>query len=253
MITIFLAASVLLPTQDAAPPASPPPVSTESAQPEKSVNPEALRERIREMRMNLLLGGERVRAAETEAVDFYQGKIASIEEHVDTIHADLAEKRASYDLALDRTLGGKDAGARGSSMAEAAGLRSEIASLEGESAQLEARRSHLYDLIAAVEKRDDERDRLVARLDAGPGLIGGFELAVGSVGLAPAVQVAEAGSPLEDDALVRDLLQRDPVGARRILFEADPQGYWERFPLRPPAAELRRALDFPPPDLPGLR
>ncbi len=218
-----------------------------------SVSAEALRQRIHDMRMNLLIGGDRVRQAEGEAVAFYRGKVDAVESRIDSVAIDLTEKRASYDLALERTLGGPDPTTRTVAMSRAASLRTEIASLEGETAKLDARRSHLLELISAVDDRDEERERLVTQIETGPELDPGFAFAVGTVGLAPAALPVESTSPLDDDELVRDLLERDPVGARRILFETDPRGYWERFPLRPPTSALRRAFDFPPPDLPGRR
>ena len=115
------------------------------------------------------------------------------------------------------------------------------------------KRTHLYKLIDAVEERDRERDRLVTQLEAGGSFETGLDFALGTVGLAPAVQPAEPASPFEDDVLVRDLLVRDPRAARRILFEADPATYWQRFPLRPPARALSQALVFPLADLPGRR
>ena len=72
------------------------------------------------------------------------------------------------------------------------------------------------------------------------------------IGLAPNAPI-EAGAPLEDEALLGDLMARDPRGTRAMLYQADPTSYWERFPLRPPLRELKSALAFPRPDPVGRR
>lgn len=214
---------------------------------------EALRQRIHDMRMNLLLGGDRVRQAESEAVQFYSEKAGIIDQRLDSNSAELAEKRAVYDLALDRSLAATDSGVRLKAMREAGVLRAEITGLEDEASDLAGKRKYIGKAIRNVESRDRERERLVAQLatasDFGPST--GFPL--GSIGLAPPVEASAPASPLDDPELVEDLLQRDPRGARRILFEADPEGYWLRFPLQPPAETLRAALRFPLPDLPNHR
>ena len=45
--------------------------------------------------MSLLLGGDQVKKAEAEAVDFYGRRIELIDTRMDTVHSDLAEKRAN--------------------------------------------------------------------------------------------------------------------------------------------------------------
>ena len=128
LFSIFTTSLLTLqaPVQDPAPGGGQVPVpeaaTTEASQAPR-VTPGELRDRIHEMRMNLLLGGERVREAEGEAVHFYRSKITTIEERVDSIHVELAEKRASYDLALDRSLSGSDAVARSNAMSQASALR----------------------------------------------------------------------------------------------------------------------------------
>ena len=219
----------------------------------KSVDAESLRSRIHDMRMNLLLGGDQVRKAEREAIDFYGNKAELVDQRLDTIRGDLTEKRAAYDIVLDRALNSSDAQERTKAMREATTLRAEITSLESEASDLSGKRNGLGKLIANVESRDKERERLVAQIETTEDFSGGFGIPMTSIGLAPPTQPAEAASPLQDDALVADLLERDPVAARRLLFDADPSGYWQRFPLRPPTAELREALKFPLPDLPGER
>ena len=77
---------------------------------------EDLRARIHDMRMSLLLGGEKVQQAESEAIGFYGEKISVIEERLDVIQSELSEKRATYDVSLDRALSADDAEARASAM-----------------------------------------------------------------------------------------------------------------------------------------
>jgi len=217
------------------------------------VNAESLRARIREMRMNLLLGGDQVRTAEGEARQFYGGKIEGVDTRIDALHSDLAAKRPGYELALDRALTGNSADERRAALGEASALRAEIGALEGEANELGTRRANLSQLVVAIEARDRERERLVARMEASSGVDESFSLPLASIGLAPVVTAKPAASPLQDDDLVRDLLSRDPIGGRGVLFELDPVGYWRRFPLRPPVDGLRQALQFPLPDLPESR
>ena len=214
----------------------------------------ALKQRIHEMRMNLLLGGDQVRQAEGEAIEFYGQKMEFVDQRLDTLRVELSEKRAYYDLLLDRALSGQDPAQRRSAMLEASKLRAELSSLEAESSSLVQKRQNLAKLVSAVESRDRERERLVAQLETSGDFDQGLGFPLASVGLAPVGQLeASSTTPLEDDQLVQDLLKRDPRGARRILFELDPVRYWHRFPLRPPAAVLPGAIPFPLPDLPGRR
>jgi hypothetical protein len=217
------------------------------------VNAESLRARIRDMRMNLLLGGDQVRTAEGEARHFYSGKMEHVDARIDTLHSDLSAKRPGYELALDRALTAGSPEERRAALNEASGLRSEIGSLEEEAIQLGGRRKNLSQLVVAIEARDRERERLVAQLEASSDVETSFSLPLASIGLAPVVNAEPAASPLDDDALVRDLLSRDPIGGRGVLFDLDPVGYWQRFPLRPPVDRLQQALQFPLPDLPGSR
>lgn len=218
-----------------------------------SASAEALRQRIHGMRMNLLLGGDRVRKAEDEAIDFYGGKMELVEQRLDSIRVELAEKRASYDVLLDRALNAESAGGRAGAMREAAVLRREISALGTEADELEGRRKGYSKLVSSIESRERDRERLVAQIETSSGPDDGLGLPLPSIGLAPDVQPSEGASPLDDPRLIEDLLERDPLRARRLLFEMDAESYWERFPLRPPAELIRTSLPFPPPDLPGSR
>ena len=216
-------------------------------------NAAELKSRIHEMRMNLLTGGPKVRDAEREAIDFYGGKVELVERRLDTIRADLSEKRATYDLALERALGAETSDQRSKAMAEASSLSVEIVTLEEEAEALTSKRGDLGKMITAVESRDRERERLMAQLETTEGFGLMTDLPMASVGLAPAVIPDTPASPLANNALVEDLLKRDPRGARKLFFETDPKGYWTRFPLKPPGDVMIRTLEFPLPDLPGSR
>ena len=214
-----------------------------------------LRKRVHDMPNDLLLGGENVQRAEAEAASFYEEKIEVVDRRLDSLEVELSEKRATYDVALRGALGAESVDARTSAMGRASVLRREISSLESESTSLTDRRAQIARVVDAVEDRGRQRESLAARLEAsGQGAEEVYGLLFGGgFGLAPELPAAEPASPLEDMGLVEDLLDLDPVGARRVLFEADPAGYWRRFPLRPPGDALADALRFPPPDLPGSR
>jgi hypothetical protein len=221
---------------------------------ERALDAEALKNRIHEMRMNLLLGGDQVRRAETEAADFYSQKGELVDQRLDGVMADLSEKRAAYGVLLDRALTTPDPAKRSQTLAEAAVLRRELDELESTETDLGKRRQRIGEIVASIESRERERQKLATEIETSAdyesGLLG---LPYAGIGLAPAVPATEIASPLAEDSLVRDLLERDPRGARRLLFEADPAGYWQRFPLQPPADVLKRAIPFPAADLPGKR
>ncbi len=221
--------------------------------PVDSAQVEGLRGRIHGMRMNLLLGGDRVRQAESDATQFYRGKVELIEKRLDSVAAELAELRASYDVTLGHALQGGDGEQRKKTLSEAAEQRGKIQGLETEETELADRRSRLERLVQAVEARGRERERLAAKIESGPGFDEALAFPLGEIGLAPELEVLAPSSPLDDQGLIADLLARDPVAAHRLLYETDPDGYWELFPLQPPADALRAALDFPLPDLPGQR
>lgn len=216
---------------------------------------EALKTRIHDMRTNLLLGGDHVRSAEAQAVEFYGTKLDAVDQRIDTIEVDLTEKRASYDATLRSALAAPDPAARKAATDRAMGLRAEIDSLSAEAEGLRGKRGDVVELIAAVEARGRERERLATRLETS----GDFRdelygLPLGAVGLAPTTTgVPRAGSVFDDPQLMRDMLEQDPIAASRLFYETDPERYWQHFPLRPPEPVLREALPFPLPDLPGRR
>lgn len=214
---------------------------------------EALRQRIHQMRMDLLTGGDLVREAEDQAIGFYREKAEFVERRLDTLGSDLSERRATYDVVLERALSSEATEARLRALEEAQPLRREISVLEEERDGLSGKRENLSKLIASVSSRERERQRLIEMVESTEEVPDALGMAWTGIGLAPPPVPIEAGSPLEDDSLLTDLLARDPRAARALLFDADPVGYWDRFPLTPPAADLRNALVFPLPDLPDRR
>jgi hypothetical protein len=180
-----------------------------------SARVEALRTRIHGMRMDLLLGGEKVRKAETDAAQFYRSRVELVDQRLDSVAGELTELEANYQSTLTRTL-------QSSGEARPAALR-------------------------------EASEQLSTKIESYTEYGENFAMYVGGIGLAPEVEVTPASSPLSDDGLIQDLLAIDPVAARRVLFEGDPEAYWRRFPLQPPEAILRKTLRFPPPDLPGQR
>jgi len=237
----------------ASPPAKAVAAAAKPADPaEEAGRVEALRQRIHGMRMDLLLGGDRVRQAEGDARRFYQEKVELVEKRLDELAAELAEARSSYQVLLDRALAAKPE-ERARTLGEAREQHARIAGLEGEQAELTGRRTQLEKLVAAVDNRAREREKLSTKIESDVDVSGPLGFPLADIGLAPEVEALAPGSPLDDEALVGDLLARDPVGARRLLFAADPKGYWTLFPLQPPAAALRAVLQLPPPDLPGQR
>jgi len=218
------------------------------ATPATKVGVDELRARIHEMRLSLLFGGDKVKSAEGEAIGFYNQRIESVNKSLDGLETDLAEKRASYDMALEQSL---ESGAGAPALQRAQTLRAEIANLEHDADDLATTRTNLGKLVQTVQARQRERDILAARMNASSAEDLGAGFTLGSVGLAPDVQVRPDVSPFDDERLVQDLFARDPVAAARTLYAADPERYRREFPLRPPAEALRKALVFPLPDLPA--
>ncbi len=217
-------------------------------------SPEDLRQQIRVLRHGLLTGGELVRGAESEAQQFYQKKIQDIDHRMDSITADLADVRASYEVTLEKILGSATEAAgleRGAALTGASGLLAAIEGLEAERETLRARRTGFMKAIRIIKVRSRERERLALQLETSPVAdLPSFILP--SVGLAPA-PIQRPNPLLDDTGLVQDLVHKDPVRAKRLLFEVMPEVYWARWPLSPPAKVLSRALPFPQPDMPGRR
>lgn len=213
-----------------------------------------LQKRIHEMRMNVLLGGDKVRQAETEAIDFYNRQSGLVEQRIDSMETDLVTKRAEYEVALDGALRSADPAARAQATRKAMGSSAEIGELEQELERMKGKRTGVSRLVATVSARKRDRENLAAEIETSDGLAGiEFGLPLMAVGFAPAAESGAGASPFDDERVVNDLMSRDPRAAKALLFEANPARYWERFRLQPPAVPLVKALSFPPPDVPGQR
>jgi len=247
ILMIFSLATLFLPMLVVQTPA---PAAAERTEP--ALDAEALREQMSNLRRTLLLGGENVNQSEQEAIRFFRSKLRSVDTRLDQIQGELVEKRTAYDMALDRAGQAADSTARDAALAEAATLQDGIQELEEESTSLQASRKALLAEIARIEKRRRDRERLAAKLDAQGATPDFVPFVPGDVGLAPAAPEPE--NPLLTNPELRDdFLRRYPLRGRQFLFEADPDEYWRRWPLVPPAEVLARAIPFPAPDLPGRR
>jgi len=243
-ITLIAFSALNLAARQESPPAAAERSSAAAAEP--------LRERIHSMRHDLLVGGSMVRKAEDEATAFYRSRSQDLDRQTDDVAVELAERRAAYALALDRTLSALDPERQRAAASDASRLKTEITSLERELAALDARRNEFQAAIDTLERRRRERDRLSAAFEATGGAATQPLFVSGAIGLAPEIPAAQT-DPLADDELLRDLVQRDPERARALIFGSDPARYWRIWPLTPPAIVLRAALSFPLPDLPGAR
>ena len=159
------------------------------------------------MRMNLLLGGDQVRRAETEAIEFYKGKSRSLDGRLDDVASELAEVRASYDVALDRALAQGGTAAGDQALQEAQPLRTEISTLEAERTDLLDRQGRVSVLVDAVESRDRERSRLADQVESASLRPEDLGVPMGSIGLAPPPLPSEVVAPLDNEALLGDLLE----------------------------------------------
>jgi len=211
-----------------------------------------LRERIHTMRRDLLTGGKLVRNAEDQAVQFYRSKMDDLDRRADSVAVDMAEKKASYSLALDHTLDAKTPEARAAAAREASRLKIEIGSMEAEIGRINKQRDDLAAAIQLVEDRARERDRLAAEFDASGAAASNPVLVSGGIGLAPG-KIAPKGDPLADPDLLDALIQRDPERARALVFQSNPKLYWQKWPLTPPGSLLRKSIRFPLGDVPGNR
>ncbi|MEM9381343.1 MAG: hypothetical protein AAGB93_15425 [Planctomycetota bacterium] len=258
LISMTLAAATLQGEPATQPNPAPPSTTAQKSSPDDGgsdttpASAEDLRVRIREMRMNLLLGGEQVRKAEAEAVEFYEGKSQTLDRRLDDVAAELTEVRATYEVTLDRALSNGGVGG-GDALKEAQPLRARISNLESEEDDLQRRKARVNEMVQGVASRDRERQRLADQVESASVRPEDLGMPLSSIGLAPPPIATEASAPFDDDALLGDLLERDPRSARRLLFQTDPTRYWERFPLRPPTRELSQAIRFPLPDPPGQR
>ena len=222
-----------------------------SAAPPESSGVGDLKRRIHTMRVTLVAGGEKVREADSQALEFYGQKAEQLARRGDAVATDLTERGAEYEVALERVLSATSPEARKAAAEEAAKLRHGIAALEAEADDNTKRRRQFQRAADLVRERVRQRARLAERLDA-PGEASLLVPPLPYLGLAPDSLGGEEQA-LADPDLMDDLMRRDPRRARRILCELNPAAYWRRWPLLPPADILRKALPFPLPDPPGGR
>jgi len=209
-----------------------------------------LRGKVRDMRKQVLGGGPAVVRSEKEALKFYRGKIQEMARRADDLRTQRDSKDAEYRVALDTTLKSDDPAERADAAREAQRLKAEIRGLDSEIAELEQRGTAVGRGVEGIQKRIGKRERLISQFERSD-MVEDMPFLADDV-LGDDEDIVEA-SPFEDEGFIADLLRRDPEAARRLLFEADPKAYFQRFPLKPITRSMKRALPFPPADLPGAR
>ena len=254
--TLLLFLYVIVPAAHAQDDAAPEePAKTEPA-PEKNVEESELltassmRDRVRTMRKNVLVGGPAVVRSEKEALKFYRKKVNEVARRTDELRTQRDVKESEYDLALDTTLKAANDEEQQAAARTASKLRGEMAELDTEIALLERQGEGLGRAIGAIRKRMEQRKRLLSRFDR-PEYA--EELAYLGDGLLEMDDEEEGGDPFVDEAFINDLIKRDEAAARKLLFGTSTELYWKKFPLTPPRVALSRALRPPPADLPEQR
>ena len=210
-----------------------------------------LRGKVREMRKQVLGGGPAVVNSEKQALKFYRGKIQEMAHRADDLRTQRDSKDAEYRVALDTTLKSEDPGERGEAAREAQRLKSEIRGLDSEIAAMEKRGEALGRGVEGIQRRISKRERLVSQFERND-IVDDMPYFADDV-LGDDEGAGASGNPFADESFIADMLKQDPEAARRLLFDADPAAYFERFPLKPITRSLKKALPFPPADLPGSR
>lgn len=251
MLIVALAGGLLAAEGEEVPPAGTAPADEAPKDDSSLLTSTRLRGNVREMRKQVLGGGPAVVKSEKEALRFYRNKIQEMARRADDLRTQRDSKDAEYRVALDTTLKGEDPGERADAAREAQRLKSEIRSLDAEIADMEKRGEALGRGVESIQRRISKRERLVSQFERSD-LVDDMPYIADDV-LGDDVDGGEAATPFSDEGFIQDLLQRDPEAARRLLFEADPKAYFERFPLKPITKSLKRALPYPPADLPGAR
>ena len=209
-----------------------------------------LRGRVRDMRKQVLGGGPAVQNSEKEALRFYRGKIQEMGRQADDLRTQRDSKDAEYQVALETTLQSDDPSERAEAARDAQGLRMQISDLDAQIAAIEKRGESLGRGVESIQRRIDKRKRLISQFERND-IVDDLPYLEDEV-LGGEDDVGGSANPFTDEGFIQDLLKRDPEAARRLIFDADPAGYWKRFPLKPPAKAIRK-LRFPPADLPGPR
>ena len=232
------------------PPESDPPPAAEVDEEEGTLlKAVELRGRVREMRRSVIGGGPAVEKAEKEALGFYRRKISRNASRVDELRTQRDAKDAEYRLALDATLEANDKATSDAAARRASALRKEIGDLDAEIEELVRQRDQLSAAVASIQRRIDRRRKIMEHFDAGEEI----ETLpfLGEDVLGPDDEGLGGDDPFANSAFLEDLMRRDPARARLMLFQRDPVRYWQLFPLTRPEGTLRKAIPFPPPDLPG--
>ena len=210
-----------------------------------------LRGKVRNMRRQVLGGGPAVVKSEKEALKFYRGKIQEMARRTDDLRTQRDSKDAEYQVALDTTLQSDDPTERAEAAREAQQLKSQIRGHDAEIAGMEKRGEALGRGVEGIQRRISKRQRLISQFERND-IVDDMPYLADDV-LGDDDDAGAAGNPFSDEGFIDDMLKRDPEAARRLLFDADPVAYFERFPLKPMTRSLKKALPFPPADLPGAR
>ncbi|MHC4849218.1 MAG: hypothetical protein ACYTEG_12285 [Planctomycetota bacterium] len=210
-----------------------------------------LRGKVRNMRKQVLGGGPAVVKSEKEALKFYRGKIQEMASRSDDLRTQRDSKDAEYRVALDTTLKSEDPGERGEAAREAQRLKAEIRGLDNEIAAMEKRGESIGRGVESIQRRISKRERLVSQFERND-IVDDMPYFADDV-LGDDEGAGASGNPFADEDFINDMLKQDPEAARRLLFDADPVAYFDRFPLKPITRSLKKALPFPPADLPGSR
>lgn len=255
-LILILALSLPATAQDSAPVETAPESNktnpaAESDEDNALLNSSRLRSKVRGMRKQVLGGGPAVVKSEKEALKFYRGKIQDVARHADDMRTERDGKNAEYEIALETTLKSDNAAERAEAARKAQRLRTEIAQLDSDIAGMEKRGESLGRGVASIQRRIQKRETLINSFDR-TNEVDDFPMLADDV-LGDDDEVGAGGDPFADEAFIKDLLRRDPQAARRLLHDADPQKYFERFPLKPDSRSLKKALPFPPADLPSER
>jgi hypothetical protein len=209
-----------------------------------------LRDKVRGMRKQVLGGGAAVMNSEKAALKFYRGKIQEMARRADDLRTQRDSKDAEYRVALDTTLKSKDPAERADAARTARRLKQEMRGLDAEITEIEKRGESLGRGVAGIQRRIDKRKNVLSQFDREDMV---DDLPYLDDEVLGDDEGGEGIDPFSDEGFVNDLLASDPEAARRLLFEADPIAYFKRFPLKPSGRALKKALAFPPADLPGQR
>ncbi len=198
---------------------------------------------IHALRRNLVAGGPKVREADAQAINFYRKKAASYEKGMHSFRADIISTKAEYEAALDATLREKNPVGLESLARRAQSKRSQLSELELKQKKLAQQRDIAHSSITSIQKRVGRRNGLLAQFDNGQLL---EEESLWSPALTDSdLASQETNRDPFDQRFLMDLARRDPLRARPIILQRNPDLYWQLWPLNPPVAILKDALPLP--------